>query len=242
MKVLTESDTPYLYSDCVSALCEDSKGNCWVGCRGGMGISLADGGHYRFGTLSFAGGGLADWYHVKDIVEDADGSFWIATANYGIIHIMGDVQHPETLKYSNYSYNNGQLATNSVLCLHVDKSGRLWAGTEGGGLYLYDYKENVFTEKNQEYQLSADMIGSIEEDRQGCLWMGTNMGLVQLFVPMDENLATVRVYTTADGLQDNFSYHSLLAVGRASYSLEEIRVITVSFLHLWRKTMKPCLI
>ena len=34
---------------------------------------------------------------------DADGSFWIATANYGIIHIMGDVQHPETLKYSNYS-------------------------------------------------------------------------------------------------------------------------------------------
>lgn len=204
VKVLTESDTPYLYSDCVSALCEDSKGNCWVGCRGGMGISLADGGHYRFGTLSFAGGGLADWYHVKDIVEDADGSFWIATANYGIIHIMGDVQHPETLKYSNYSYNNGQLATNSVLCLHVDKSGRLWAGTEGGGLYLYDYKENVFTEKNQEYQLSADMIGSIEEDRQGCLWMGTNMGLVQLFVPMDENLATVRVYTTADGLQDNF--------------------------------------
>lgn len=204
VKVLTESDTPYLYSDCVSALCEDSKGNCWVGCRGGMGISLADGGHYRFGTLSFAGGGLADWYHVKDIVEDADGSFWIATANYGIIHIMGDVQHPETLKYSNYSYNNGQLATNSVLCLHVDKSGRLWAGTEGGGLYLYDYKENVFTEKNQEYQLSADMIGSIEEDRQGCLWMGTNMGLVQLFVPMDEDLATVRVYTTADGLQDNF--------------------------------------
>ena len=76
--------------------------------------------------------------------------------------------------------------------------------TEGGGLYLYDYKENVFTEKNQEYQLSADMIGSIEEDRQGCLWMGTNMGLVQLFVPMDEDLATVRVYTTADGLQDNF--------------------------------------
>ena len=87
VKVLTESDTPYLYSDCVSALCEDSKGNCWVGCRGGMGISLADGGHYRFGTLSFAGGGLADWYHVKDIVEDADGSFWIATANYGIIPV-----------------------------------------------------------------------------------------------------------------------------------------------------------
>ena len=109
-------------------------------------------------------------------------------------------------------------------------------------MYLYDYKENVFTEKNQEYQLSADMIGSIEEDRQGCLWMGTNMGLVQLFVPMDENLATSVSIRQQTVCRITFSYHSLLAVGRASYSLEEIRVITVSFLHLWRKTMKLCLI
>ena len=137
VKVLTESDTPYLYSDCVSALCEDSKGNCWVGCRGGMGISLADGGHYRFGTLSFAGGGLADWYHVKDIVEDADGSFWIATANYGIIHIMGDVQHPETLKYSNYSYNNGQLQrTRCCVCMWINREGYGPELREEGCIYM----------------------------------------------------------------------------------------------------------
>lgn len=204
VKTLNEVDTPYLYSNCVSALREDSQGNCWVGCRGGMGVSLADGRYHKFGTLSFVGGGEAGWYHVKDIAEDKDGGIWIATANCGIIRIQGDVRRPETLKYSNYSHNNLQLVTNSVLCLHVDKSGRLWAGTEGGGLYLYDKEINVFKEKNRTYQLSCDMVGSIEEDEQGCLWMGTNAGLVRLLVPEDENLATVRVYTAAEGLQDNF--------------------------------------
>ena len=96
------------------------------------------------------------------------------------------------------------MAVNSVLCLHVDKSGRLWAGSEGGGLYLYDRKQKLFAEKNRRYNISGDLIASIEEDGQGNLWMGTNTGLVQLYVPADEDLYAVRVYTTADGLLDNF--------------------------------------
>ena len=204
VKVLTDADTPYLYSLCVSALYEDSRKSCWVGCRGEMGVSLPDGGYYKFGVLSFENGGMADWYHVKDFIEDIDGSIWCATANCGIIHIKGNVARAETLKYYNYSLNNKQLAVNSVLCLHVDKSGRLWAGTEGGGLYLYDRKQDSFVEKNHSYNIPGDLIGSIEEDKQGKLWMGTNVGLIQLNVPADESLSTVRVYTTADGLLDNF--------------------------------------
>lgn len=203
VRVLKEENVPYLYSSCVSALCEDSRGNCWVGCRGGMGVSLAGGGHYNFGTLVFGNGGTANWYHIKDIVEDVDGSIWIATANCGIIHIKGDVQHPESLKYSNYSFDNAQLAINSVLCMHIDKTGRLWAGTEGGGLYLYDRSGDRFTEKSRQYNIPGDMVGSIEEDAQGSLWMGTNTGLVQLNVSADDAVFTVRVYTTADGLLDN---------------------------------------
>lgn len=204
VKVLTDENTRYLFSFCISALYEDSRKNCWVGCRGGMGVSLADGGYYKFGVMPFENGGIADWYHIKDVVEDIDGSIWIATANCGIIHITGNVQHAETLKYNNYSFNNKQLSVNSVLCLHIDKSGRLWAGTEGGGLYLYDRRKDSFTEKNRQYNISGDLIASIEEDAQGSLWMGTNTGLVQLHVSADESLSSLRVYTTADGLLDNF--------------------------------------
>lgn len=204
VQVLTELNTPYLYSSCVSALYEDGRGNCWAGCRGGLGVSLADGGFYKFGMLPFEDKSTASWYHVRDIVEDADGSIWIATGNCGIIHICGDASRPETLKYYNYSFYNKRLDVNSVLCLHLDGSGRLWGGTEGGGLYLYDRDKDSFVGKNRKYSIPGDMASSIEEDQQGNLWVGTNAGLVQLHVPADEASVKVRVYTTADGLQDNY--------------------------------------
>lgn len=204
VQVLTEWNTPYLYSSCVSALYEDSRGNCWAGCRGGMGVSRADGGFYKFGTLPFEDGRVAGWYHVRDIVEDTDGSIWVATGNCGIVHVYGDISHPETLKYNNYSLSNGRLAVNTVLCLRLDGSGRLWAGTEGGGLYLYQREKDCFEGKNREYGIPSDMISSIEEDGQGNLWMGTNAGLVKLYAPVNGALSGLRVYTTADGLQDNY--------------------------------------
>lgn len=63
------------------------------------------------------------------------------------------------------------MLTNNVLCLHIDKSGRLWVGTEGGGIYLYNRQNDRFEEKNQEYNIPGDMVGSIEEDKNGNLWL-----------------------------------------------------------------------
>ena len=194
----------FLYSSCVSALYEDEKGNCWVGTRGNLGISMADGTGYKFGMMDFGDGFSSDWLFVKDIIEDKDHSIWIATSNYGIVHITGDVRQPSTLKYRNYSFRNGKLLTNTVLCLYIDQFGKLWAGTEGGGLYLYDRKKQLFEEKNREYNIPGDMVGSIEEDKRGNLWLGTNAGLVKLGVQMEGKEPAVRVYTAADGLQDNF--------------------------------------
>ena len=94
---------------------------------------------------------------------------WIATSNYGLIHIEGDIRNPSTLKYYNYSFYNKRMLTNNVLCLHIDKSGRLWVGTEGGGIYLYNRQNDRFEEKNQEYNIPGDMVGSIEEDKNGNL-------------------------------------------------------------------------
>ncbi len=201
---LQPDNCDFLVSSCVSALYEDKQGNCWIGGRGGLSVSLADGGSYRFGWMDFGGGQGNDWFYVRDIIADADGSIWVATANYGIVHITGDVRHPETLRYENHSYRNGKLITNTVLCLHVDRSGKLWAGTEGGGLYLYDPAKKQFEGKSRVYNIPGDMVGSIEEDARGDLWLGTNAGLVRLNARAEGQGTAVRVYTTADGLQDNF--------------------------------------
>lgn len=106
-------------------------------------------------------------------------------------------------------------------------------GRNWGGGCIYDYKENVFTEKNQEYQLSADMIVYREEDKCKCSGWGL-IGLGTAFVPMDENLATVRIYT-AQQTVCRITFHNIsLLAGRKSYSLEEISYNSF-FLHLWRQ-------
>lgn len=204
VKNLLPDNCDFIASSCVSSLYEDAQGNCWVGTRGGLGVSMSGNKSYRFGVMDFGNGQSSDWLYVRDIIQDSDRSIWVATANYGIIHITGDIQKPGTLKYCNYSFHNQKLITNTVLCLHLDKSGRLWAGTEGGGLYLYNRDKQVFDGKSREYNIPGDMVGSMEEDQKGNLWLGTNAGLVKLYAGVEGKDTAVRVYTAADGLQDNF--------------------------------------
>lgn len=71
------------------------------------------------------------------------------------------------------------------------------------------------------------MVGSIEGDAQGGLWLGTNLGLAQLKIRADETLAAIRIYTTADGLSDNFLFLYLHADGIMNFCLEGIKDITV---------------
>lgn len=150
----------------------------------------------------------AGWIYVRDIIKDMDSSVWLATSNLGVIHITGDVRQPSTLKYENYSFHNRKLITNAVLCIHLDRFGRLWAGTEGGGLYLYNRNKGEFEEKTRAYSIPGDVIVSIEEDKSGNLWLGTISGLVKLYVAAVGNDFSTRIYTSADGLQDNFIVNS----------------------------------
>ena len=208
VKHLTTKNSAFLTSDCVSALYEDYEGNCWVGTRGGIGVRLSDGTDYRFETMNFNDSLSAGWIYVRDIVQDMDNSVWLATSNFGVIHITGDVRQPSTLKYENYSFHNRKLITNTVLCMHIDRFGRLWAGTEGGGLYLYNRSTGQFEEKTRTYSIPGDVIVSIEEDKSGNLWLGTVSGLVKLYVAAVGHDFSTRIYTSADGLQDNFIVNS----------------------------------
>lgn len=208
VKHLTTKNSAFLTSDCVSALYEDYEGNCWVGTRGGIGVRLSDGTDYRFETMNFNDSLSAGWIYVRDIVQDMDNSVWLATSNFGVIHITGDVRQPSTLKYENYSFHNRKLITNTVLCMHIDRFGRLWAGTEGGGLYLYNRSTGQFEEKTRTYSIPGDVIVSIEEDKSGNLWLGTVSGPVKLYVAAVGNDFSTRIYTSADGLQDNFIVNS----------------------------------
>lgn len=213
VKYLLPNNCNFLASYSVSALYEDEDGNCWVGTRRGLGVSLANGKGYCLGRMEFTDSLSADWIYVRDIIRDVDRSIWVATSNMGLIHITGDIHNPSSLKYENHSFRNQKLMSNTAFSLHVDRFNRLWVGTEGGGLYLYNRAKKAFEEKNREYNIPGDVIVSIEEDKSGSLWLGTNSGLVNLQVAVVGTDFSTRVYTSADGLQDNFIVNSSCSRG-----------------------------
>lgn len=63
----------------------------------------------------------------------------------------------------------------NVHCSLQDKSGNLWFGTTGEGVYRYD--GNVFTQFTKKDGLSDNTVWSILEDRSGNIWFGTDDGV-----------------------------------------------------------------
>lgn len=73
----------------------------------------------------------------------------------------------------------------------LDRSGRIWVGTEGSGLCLYDVQNDCFKSVHKEFNLPGDMVGSMQEDNSGNLWLGTNQGLAKLTISGKERAGYV---------------------------------------------------
>lgn len=106
---------------------------------------------------------------VNEVLEDKTGGIWIATGDQGLCLITGN-------NYQYFTTANG-LPDNEVLALHLDKSGRLWAGTASG---LAKYEKGAFKilPIHQEPRQAKDSavkprINRIYEDKNGNLWIGT---------------------------------------------------------------------
>ena len=78
---------------------------------------------------------------VKWIEEDYKGALWFATSYQGLIRLSSE---GEWTRFLRKSKNNPQLPINNINCVYQDSKFRLWIGTEGEGLFLYNNKENSF--------------------------------------------------------------------------------------------------
>lgn len=202
VKQYDRTTAPWMWNQCVFTIYEDSRQLTWLGFRNGLmvftpeeeGISLNE---LTIGSTPFSS------FSFVDVIEQEEGIIWAATANGGIVRIVGDPREKESLQIQEYSPENKKLNNRFAACLFLDKQKRLWAGTEGGGLSLYDKETDAFVSMHQNLNLPGDGILSIQEDTKGNLWMGSNVGLIKLQMHQDIDSARFSIYTTSDGLQDN---------------------------------------
>ena len=113
------------------------------------------------------------------------------------------------------------LSYNDVWAIQKDKKGRIWIGTNGGGLNLFkNINGGKFirwtAEENKQGCLSSNSIYTICESRyeknilgfdQTLLWIGTNNGLNKFIIDNSSNKNELSVdisyYSIKDGLADN---------------------------------------
>ena len=150
---------PYLAIRTIHDLLIGDDGNLWVSSENGIWACREEGWEEFFQKNEL-------YYGPAAFLKTPSGLYWIVTYDGRLLSFDGS---SSTLVYSLNAVVRGGL------CL--DRSGRLWVGTYGMGLYCYDATRiKIF---GAEQGLPADLVECIAEDEDGVLWLGTQEGLVQ---------------------------------------------------------------
>jgi signal transduction histidine kinase/ligand-binding sensor domain-containing protein/DNA-binding response OmpR family regulator len=192
---LKKSNTydPYgLSSRFVTSFAQGDGNNLFVGTDGG-GLS-------SFNTQS----GLFKHYPITSIrkkdgsqlsilalTKTTDGNLWIGTFQDGLIRLN---PADGSMKQFLEGTGNTNINHNEIFCLEQDRSGKLWIGTNGGSVNVYDPKSQTFkvyppfpgTNNKNELPLNG-YIRDFEEDEYGRMWIASHGTGIAIYDPKSQS-------------------------------------------------------
>ena len=166
-----------LKDDYVYCIYEDKDKGLWLGCLDGPLV-------YKQGTSvkDF------DLHNVKDMLQLSDGRMAVGTT-YGLYVVDPNSGEINELDYS----PTGAKDVNKYVCaLYLQKNGKLWVGTDGGGLYVADVnaignnKQILVTDG-----LPSNTISSVCEDVYGRILISTDYGLAYIDADFPDKVVNV---------------------------------------------------
>lgn len=173
-----------LSDDIVLAFEEDNQGNMWIGTRNG-GLNILN----KSSLLSKKSSLSIKWFlpkgdgssvfnrTVSSIKRDREGNMWIGTSTG--LNFVNPKGEPIKHLYKTIDNPNG-LGHDRIGAFAEKKDGKIWIGTDGGGLDLFDPKTGKFKhythQPNNPSSISNNYILSLHEDKKGNVWIGTYQG------------------------------------------------------------------
>lgn len=115
----------------------------------------------------------------------------------------GWIRSGEIYKVKFYTPSDGALSTIGAMSVCVDGYNRVWVGSNGNGLDLYDRKNDRFVSVLNDYFRNGDVVLSMLEDDEHTLWLTTNAEMYHIDIPLDGSAPKIHTYTVDDGLQDH---------------------------------------
>jgi signal transduction histidine kinase/ligand-binding sensor domain-containing protein/DNA-binding response OmpR family regulator len=153
-------------STSVRKIWRDTRGRIWIGTY--IGLFMHDG-------EKLTGYDVDEYKELPsrsifEIFEDEQGGIWIGTWAGGVVYA-----HPTDNKFSTFQQSNEpySLSNNIVSSFAQAPDGRLYIGTEGGGINEFnlttkEFKKITISDNNNRFN-----IKSILFDKKGGLWVGT---------------------------------------------------------------------
>jgi ligand-binding sensor domain-containing protein len=175
-----------LSNNTIYTLWLDHSLNLWVGTEDGLNLLVKNQinskqiefKHYKYDSNNSK---MLSNNIVRVIFQDSKGELWIGTDGGLNVAIKND--RDEILgfnRYLNITNVNTSIGHNEIIAISEDNSGKLWIGTNGGGLNLFDRDRKFFTRYSHDpldsRSLSYDEIRSLFKDISGTMWIGTYGG------------------------------------------------------------------
>ncbi|QJW90840.1 hypothetical protein HNV11_16375 [Spirosoma taeanense] len=171
-------DPNSLLDNKVRAICEDSRGNFWIGTAGDglhqMNRQTGRFTRFRYDPLQpdklSAPEKKGDFHHVTFVHEDVTGGIWIGAFPSGLNYF-----DPKTSKITRYVANKDKpegLQENSVWYAYTSRDGVLWISTQ---FYVY----RIDPLRPHVTHITTDgRVNAFYEDHR-TLWIGTDKGLLR---------------------------------------------------------------
>lgn len=191
-KIYRETDG--LFSNTVTGLFEDSRGDVWFSALTSENTLLrwerSTQKTYRY-TFDY---GLPKASGPISFGEDAAGNIWIG-------YYFGQIVRYKNGKFQDLTAQ-GLIQNNSISQFMSDKQGRFWLATSSRGLFYLDdpnAETPIFNNFSTANGLSSNQVNCVIKDNFGNIYAGTGRGINRI----EPDLRRIKIFTQNDGLPGN---------------------------------------
>jgi ligand-binding sensor domain-containing protein/signal transduction histidine kinase len=168
-----------LCNNLVDHIMEDDEGNIWVATNSGLScishgtIIRQDNGIFKnYRHINNEDNGLST-NSITTTFQDNEKNIWIG-GRFGDLDVMAK----PLKKFVNYKFTEmgSQFISNNMTAIAEDKDGNLWFGSDGGGIYFWDRKNNKYKVyrniNNDKSSIASDKVLALCIDSYNNLWIG----------------------------------------------------------------------